>query len=159
MYTYLYLSNIAISRDRYTGLSTENTKTNVSLLHVFSTNSFCFSPGNKKKIINILQNTSQHILTHINTSQKKNFHILITPCSQRTLMDSPLVMKMCTNLSLLYYYSIDQRLVMDRVQAQFSPPRYLPNNTTFLPFRAGPRAHPRAKWAKFRTITTQRPLL
>ena len=106
-----------------------------------------------------MQNTSQHILTHINTSQKKNFHILITPCSQRTLMDSPLVMKMCTNLSLLYYYSIDQRLVMDRVQAQFSPPRYLPNNTTFLPFWAGPRANPRAKWAKFWTITTQRPLL
>ena len=74
---------------------------------------------------------------------------MITPCSQRTLMDSPLVMKMCTNLSLLYYYSIDQRLVMDRVQAQFSPPRYLPNNTTFLPFWAGPRAHPRAEWENF----------
>ena len=159
MYTYLYLSNIAISRDRYTGLSTENTKTNVSLLHVFSTNSFCFSPGNKK--INN-KYIAKHITTHTYTHKyfpKKNFHILITPCSQRTLMDSPLVMKMCTNLSLLYYYSIDQRLVMDRVQAQFSPPRYLPNNTTFLPFRAGPRAHPRAKWAKFRTITTQRPLL
>ena len=105
---------------------------------------------------------AKHITTHTYTHKyfpKKNFHILITPCSQRTLMDSPLVMKMCTNLSLLYYYSIDQRLVMDRVQAQFSPPRYLPNNTTFLPFRAGPRAHPRAKRAKFRTITTQRPLL
>jgi len=28
-------------------------------------------PQEIKKIINILQNTSQHILTHINTSQKK----------------------------------------------------------------------------------------
>ena len=63
---------------------------------------------------------AKHITTHTYTHKyfpKKNFHILITPCSQRTLMDSPLVMKMCTNLSLLYYYSIDQRLVMDRVQA------------------------------------------
>ena len=90
--TYTYYTRLVV-------LSTESTiQLTYHCCMFFSTNSFCFSPGNKKTI-NKLQNTH----THTHKYFPKKFPYFDNALFSKNLDGFPLVMKMCTNLLVVLF--------------------------------------------------------